>query len=70
MLSYNASINISNPNIKGTNVAKSTAVHEIGHSLGLNDVTSGTSIMNGNRNRKTIHTPQSIDKTRVKSLYD
>ena len=69
MMGYSAKINISNPNITKTNVAKSTAVHEIGHSLGLDDLTSGTSIMNGNRNRQTIHIPQSIDKSRVNSLY-
>lgn len=34
MMSYSAKINISNSNIKKPNESKSTAVHELGHSLG------------------------------------
>ncbi len=69
MTSYLARVNIGNSKVYSTNVARSTATHELGHSWGLDDLTSGTSIMNGNRNRGSLYTPQSIDISRVKSLY-
>lgn len=54
--------------VKVSSVAKSTAVHELGHSLGL-DHASGTSIMNSSRNRTKITTPQADDLKGIKAIY-
>lgn len=54
--------------VKNSNVAKSTAVHELGHALGL-DHNKGTSIMNSARNRNTMTKPQTDDINGVKSIY-
>lgn len=70
LISFAISINASHSGITNTNWAKSTATHEFGHVLGLNDRQSGnTSIMSHNRNRTTIHRPQTQDITNVRSLY-
>lgn len=50
-------------------IARSTSGHEIGHALGLGDLTSGTAIMNGNRNRSSIYTPQTDDVNGVRYVY-
>lgn len=57
--------------LKCTNgtIAHSTSGHEIGHALGLADLTSGTAIMNKNRNRSSIYTPQTDDIDGVKYVY-
>lgn len=57
--------------LKCTNgtIARSTSGHEIGHALGLGDLTSGTAIMNGNRNRSSIYTPQTDDINGVRYVY-
>lgn len=47
---------------------ESTTVHEIGHSLKL-DHTSGTAIMNPNRNRNNMYTPQTDDINGVNAYY-
>lgn len=52
-----------------SNYQLSTSTHEIGHALGLNDLTSGTAIMNNNRNRNTITTPQSDDVNGANANY-
>ena len=50
-------------------VRQSTACHEIGHLLGLDDLTSGTAIMNVNRTRTAIYTPKQDDKNGVSAVY-
>lgn len=54
--------------VKNSNVAKSTAVHELGHALGIAH-TTGTSIMNSERNRNKMTTPQKDDINGVKNIY-
>lgn len=52
--------------------ARSTATHEIGHLLNLGDNPGGTansSLMNHNRNRLIIYSPQSKDRTNVINHY-
>lgn len=61
-------INAGNTNITTANVAKSTAVHELGHAIGIAH-NSGTSIMNSSRNRATMHVPQTDDKNGVNAIY-
>ncbi|MGN7388786.1 matrixin family metalloprotease [Sporosarcina sp. SAFN-015] len=51
------------------NVAQSVAVHEMGHALGLSDLSSGASIMNHNRNRAVIITPQTDDLNGIRAIY-
>lgn len=55
--------------IGNSNVARSTANHEFGHVLGLDDLTSGTAIMNVNRNRGNIYIPQADDVNGVLAIY-
>ena len=50
-------------------IARSVACHELGHLLGLNDLTSGTAVMNTNRNRLTLYTPQTDDINGVSAGY-
>ncbi|MEG2909931.1 MAG: matrixin family metalloprotease [Erysipelotrichaceae bacterium] len=61
-------LNSGNTNISKTNVAKSTAVHEFGHAMGIGH-NSGTSIMNSQRNRETMHVPQTDDKNGIRAIY-
>ena len=67
--SFKANINSGNSSISQTNVARSTANHEFGHVLGLDDLTSGTAIMNVNRNRKTVYVPKTDDKNGITAIY-
>lgn len=55
--------------ISTNNVAQSVAVHEIGHALGLSDLSSGASVMNHNRNRAVIITPQTDDLNGIRAIY-
>lgn len=50
------------------NFVKSTLVHEYGHIFCL-DHTTKTSIMNSNRDRNTMTTPQQFDIDEVNSVY-
>lgn len=51
-----------------SNFIQSVTVHEYGHALYLNHVTS-TSIMNRSRNRNTMIKPQTADVNNVKAKY-
>ena len=51
------------------NSRNSVAVHEIGHAMSLNDLSSGTAIMNNNRNRELIHDPQTDDINGVNASW-
>ena len=70
VIAFTADINSGNTNITATNVARSTANHEFGHVAGLNDLTSGTAIMNVNRARGTIYIPQTDDKNGIDNIYN
>lgn len=54
--------------IKNSKVAQSTAVHELGHALGIAH-NNGTSIMNSKRDRNKMITPQTDDVNGVKNIY-
>lgn len=49
---------------------RSTAGHELGHVLGLDDLSSGAALMNTNRTRSSIYTPFSDDRDGVDDHYD
>ncbi len=54
------------------NSRKSTITHEIGHLLGLADnppISANKSLMNYDRNKKTVYTPQAYDIMNVKYIY-
>lgn len=55
--------------VRVASVAKSTGVHELGHSLGINDLQTGTAIMNTERDRTRITTPQTDDLNGIKAIY-
>jgi hypothetical protein len=66
---FTSEINVGNTNVVNTtNVARSAAGHELGHGLGLAH-TSSTALMNQNRDRTKIYTPQSDDINGVNSMY-
>lgn len=50
---------------------RSSATHELGHALSLNDNpgTTSASLMKHSRNRATIYLPQTYDKNEVKAIY-
>lgn len=62
-------LNVGNPDITNTNVARSAANHELGHLLGIADLNSGNAIMNVNRNRSSIYVPQTDDVNGVIATY-
>lgn len=66
---FSGDLNAGNSNISKPNVAKSTAVHELGHAIGIGH-NSGNSIMNSNRDRTQMHVPQIDDKNGVRAIYD
>ncbi|WP_053784084.1 zinc metalloprotease [Paenibacillus xylanivorans] len=65
---FNGYINNNANNITTTNVARSTANHELAHAMGLDHV-SGTSVMNSNRDRATIYLPQTDDVNGINARY-
>jgi len=65
---FNGYINNNANNITTTNVARSTANHELAHAMGLDHV-SGTSVMNSSRNRATIYLPQTDDVNGINARY-
>ncbi|MEN6430455.1 MAG: hypothetical protein ABFC80_06390, partial [Coriobacteriales bacterium] len=54
---------------QSTNYKQSVVAHEIGHSYGLADITVGSALMNTNRNRNFIYTPQLDDKNGVAASW-
>lgn len=71
LLSFSANLNASNTTLAtNSTVARSTANHEFGHALGLDDLSSGTSIMNSNRDRTQIFIPRYDDQLGVQAIYD
>lgn len=66
---FELALNRGNSEIRKPNVARSTAVHELGHTLGLADRSSGTAIMNTNRDRSSIYLPQTDDINGVNAVY-
>jgi hypothetical protein len=62
-------LNAGNPDIINTNVARSTANHELGHLLGIADLNSGTAIMNVDRDRSSVYVPQTDDVNGVIATY-
>ena len=70
VISFVADINAGNTTITSPNVARSVANHEFGHVLGLDDLFSGTSIMNVNRQRGTTFIPQATDINGIIVIYD
>lgn len=65
---FNGYINNNATNITTTNVARSTANHELAHAMGLDHV-SGTSIMNSSRDRTKIYVPQIDDVNGINARY-
>ena len=62
-------LNAGNPDIINTNVARSTANHELGHLLGIADLNSGTAIMNVDRDHSSVYVPQTDDVNGVIATY-
>jgi len=54
---------------KSSKFKRSVATHELGHGLGLSDTSSSPAIMNQNRDRNTIYTPQADDVAGIKAIY-
>ena len=63
-LNTNASSSLSK-----TNWGRSTACHELGHPLGLNDLSSGNALMSHARNRSSIYSPQTDDLNGINAIY-
>lgn len=68
---FEAYVNAGNSNITKTNVARFVANHELGHAIGLNDVSSGIAIMQNSKHPHELSyfIPQTDDKNGVNALY-
>ncbi|UII54170.1 matrixin family metalloprotease [Cytobacillus spongiae] len=68
---FNATINIGNPTIvSNSTVRRSTAVHELGHGLGLShEYPPVLAVMNSSRDRTQTYTPQLDDKNGINAKY-
>lgn len=62
-------LNAWSPYIGQTNVARSSANHELGHVLGLDELYSGRAIMNLHRDRTSIYLPQTDDLNGIAAIY-
>lgn len=67
----NVLLNTNNPGIQTkSKTRRSVAGHELGHALGLHEENSvANALMNQNRNRETIYTPQTDDINGVNARY-
>lgn len=65
---FSGIINTNATDIAKINVAKSVAVHELGHAFGIAH-NFGDSIMNSRRNRSTLHNPTADDKAGISAIY-
>lgn len=77
-MTYNASnsitefygeLNCGNSKMSTPTIARSVANHELGHLLGLDDIYTGTAVMNTSRIRENIYLPQTDDINGEKSAY-
>lgn len=61
-------VNTNSSALSDWTIARSVAGHELGHGLGL-DHSAQTAIMNSNRNRQQIYSPQSDDIDGANAIY-
>ncbi len=65
---FNGELNAGHSKITDSNVARSTANHELGHAMGL-DHTTNNSIMDTGRTRSITYVPQTDDVNGINNLY-
>ena len=65
---FYAKVNMSNINNLDSTVCQSAASHEIGHTMGLAH-SAYTAVMNTNRDRDSIYTPQTDDINGINAIY-
>lgn len=67
--SFSIFLNANNFEYSTSNERRSTCAHELGHAMGLDDITSGTAIMNIYRNRSLIYRPKNDDANGVNASW-